>query len=129
MPATNLNPNFGRIANKCRHRKLYHSSTAVQHLPTICLRLSYLLQPEKNVYLIKSKGQAYQMKFFLASIFQNVSDNIFLISALASKMSQSKKLVIIYHLSSMIFCIFFYLTHFRELGQKYKYTFVRFWFK
>ena len=82
--------------------------------------------------IMVSKSQKQISKFS----FEPKTYGYFLISALASKMSQLKKYWLIFMLSSdyllsnIIICIWFFdLTHFRELGQKYRNFYVPFWFK
>ena len=62
---------------------------------------------------------------FLVLIWTKTEWNYFFNSALASKMSQIKKMKAFYYINQGIANTFIYLTHFRSLRQKSKSNFVR----
>ena len=66
------------------------------------------------------KVSKFQKQIFLFSFEPKNKQNYFLNSALASKMSQIKKMKALYYMGvfDTIDNIFFYWTHFRSLGQK-----------
>ena len=84
-----------------------------------------------TVLLIQLKVIKFQILLF--SFEPKNEWNIFLISALANKKGQINEMKVLYYINYGVLKIeafgFFYLTHFRSIGQKSKNIFVLFWFK
>ena len=94
------------------------------------LRYLYLTYLEQLVLWGSLKVSKFQKQIFLFSFEPKNDQNYFLNSALASKMSQIKKMKAHYYINKGYLIQwrhqFFYLTHFKTLGQKSKNNFVLF---